>query len=83
MPTERVAQFHLAGYQDQGTHLLDSHGAKVHKPVWELYRQALNRFGHVPTLLEWDNDIPEFSVLESEMKKAAQCMQEELSCETV
>ena len=54
---------HLAGYEDQGTHLLDTHGAPVHEPVWDLYASAVKHLGEVPTLIEWDTDIPEFSVL--------------------
>ena len=71
MPVDRVQEMHLAGYEDQGTHLLDTHGAKVHAPVWSLYERALQRFGQVPTLIEWDTNIPEFSVLMAERDKAA------------
>lgn len=76
IPVERVKEMHLAGYSDMGTHLLDTHGEAVHQPVWELYEQAQSIFGAVPTLIEWDNDIPEFCVLESEAKKADVIMQQ-------
>lgn len=72
VPTERVREMHLAGYEDQGTHLLDTHSEAVHPPVWELYEQALQRFGPVPTLIEWDNDIPDFSVLQQEAHMASE-----------
>jgi uncharacterized protein (UPF0276 family) len=62
----RVKQYHLAGYTDNGTHLIDTHGAKVSSAVWKLYEKALKKIGDVPTCIEWDNDIPEFSVLLSE-----------------
>ncbi len=76
VPIERVKEFHLAGYEDMQTHLLDTHGESVHEPVWELYQRALQRFGQVPTLIEWDNNIPEFATLKDEADKAEQFMQE-------
>lgn len=75
MPKERIREIHLAGYQDQGTHLLDTHGQPVHEPVWSLYRQALSMYGPVPTLIEWDTDIPDFDVLEQEAFKASEAME--------
>ena len=64
-----VKQFHLGGYE--GTELfVDTHGAAVHDEVWTLYKKALERFGNIPTLIEWDNNIPSFSVLKEEVKKA-------------
>ncbi len=66
IPPERVKEIHLAGYEDHDTYLFDTHGYRVHPPVWELYRTALERFGPVPTLIEWDTDIPEFKVLREE-----------------
>lgn len=71
IPPERVRELHLAGYDDRGTHLLDTHGAPVHAPVWDLYEATLARFGPVPTLLEWDTDIPCFEVLQTEAARAA------------
>lgn len=70
MPADRIREFHLAGYEDMGTHLLDTHGSQVHGPVWDLYQRALERFGRIPTLIEWDTDIPEFDVLLQERDKA-------------
>jgi len=70
IPVERIKEIHLAGYTEMGTHLLDTHGESVHQPVWDLYQQAVAMFGAVPTLIEWDNDIPEFDVLAAEAKKA-------------
>jgi uncharacterized protein (UPF0276 family) len=70
LPKERVKELHLAGYEDQGTHLLDTHGSAVHEPVWALYKEAISRFGKIPTLIEWDTDIPEFDVLQQEREKA-------------
>lgn len=76
LPGERIKEMHLAGYEDQGAFLLDTHGAAVHPPVWDLYRQALNKWGAIPTLIEWDTNIPEFEILMEEQRKAVQCMAE-------
>jgi len=59
VPPERVGQIHLAGHSDKGTHLLDTHDGPVIAPVWRLYRRAVERFGRVSTLAEWDDRIPE------------------------
>jgi uncharacterized protein (UPF0276 family) len=66
-----VVQIHLAGHEHRGAYLLDSHDAAVPPPVWDLYRQAVTRFGHVPTLVEWDDRIPELEVLVGESHQAA------------
>ncbi|MEW2353354.1 DUF692 domain-containing protein [Spirillospora sp. NPDC029432] len=70
LPPERVVQVHLAGHTDYGTHIIDTHDAPVAGPVWELYRLAVELAGDVPTLLEWDDRLPAFSVLEAELAKA-------------
>ena len=59
MPVDRVVQFHLAGHTDNGTHLLDTHDHPIGDPVWQLYREAVRRFGPVSTLIERDDRIPE------------------------
>jgi uncharacterized protein len=58
LPLERACQIHLAGHRIEGPRLLDDHGAPVCDPVWELYRAALRRCGPIPTLIEWDTNIP-------------------------
>lgn len=78
IPSEKVKQIHLAGFEDKGTHLFDSHSRAVHEKVWELYQEATLLMGAVPTLIEWDNDIPEFNVLEREAKKAKEIMEHAL-----
>lgn len=70
IPADRVVQFHLAGHTNCGTHLIDTHDGPVINPVWNLYHQATQHTGGVSTLLEWDAQIPEFSVLEAEIAKA-------------
>lgn len=70
VPVDRVGQIHLAGHSDKGTHLLDTHNGHVVPAVWDLYRAAVRRFGHVSTLVEWDDDIPEWDVLSAEAECA-------------
>jgi uncharacterized protein (UPF0276 family) len=70
MPIERVAQFHLAGHRDCGTHLLDTHDQQIRAEVWQLYEHALRRFGALPTLIEWDDRIPTFAELQTEVSAA-------------
>ncbi len=70
IPPERVAQFHLAGHSDRGGWLLDSHDHPVREEVWDLYRYTARRFGAVSTLIEWDDNIPEFEVLLSSADRA-------------
>lgn len=63
VPAERVVQFHLAGHSDHGSYLLDTHDHPVCEAVWALYEKAVRRFGPVATLIEWDDNIPEFATL--------------------
>ena len=65
-----VGEIHLAGHLDTAAAVIDHHGAAVAEPVWALYRAALARFGRVPTLVEWDTDIPPLEVLLAEARKA-------------
>jgi len=74
-PVEHVAEIHLGGHavdsDDDGSALLiDDHGRQVADPVWGLYAHALARSGPKPTLIEWDNDVPEWEVLFGEAKRA-------------
>jgi len=70
VPKNRVGQFHLAGHSDHGTYLLDTHDHHVKDKVWELYVEALKRFGPISTLIEWDDHIPEFEDLMKEVARA-------------
>jgi uncharacterized protein len=78
LPPERVKQIHLAGHTDYGTHAIDDHGSAVPWPVWELYRHALRRFGPLVTIVEWDENVPEFGVLRAESERARRIEQEVL-----
>lgn len=76
IPRRAVQEIHLAGFDRLGDLLIDTHGKLVAEPVWALYREALARFGAVPTLIEWDTDIPELGVLLGEAEKADACILE-------
>ena len=74
VPLDKVREVHLAGHFiqqfDEGTILIDDHGAPVADAVWALFREALARLGPVPTLIEWDTKLPELPVLLNEARKA-------------
>jgi uncharacterized protein (UPF0276 family) len=82
IPGDRVVQMHLAGHTDKGTHLLDTHSDHVRDQVWELYRRAIGRCGAVSTLVEWDENIPTWSVLEAEGRAARTVRDEVLGATT-
>jgi uncharacterized protein (UPF0276 family) len=71
IPGDRVWQLHLANHSDRGTHKFDSHLGPVAAPVWDLYREVLRRFGPISSLVEWDEDTPEWALLRDEQRKAA------------
>lgn len=73
-PCDRVVQMHLAGHQDFGTHLIDTHDRPVRPEVWELFRIAWARTGGASTLLEWDDHIPSFDDCLAELRKAERYM---------
>jgi uncharacterized protein (UPF0276 family) len=75
LPPDAVGEIHLAGHSirtfaDGSSLRIDDHGSRVTKEVWTLYRQAVARFGAVPTLIEWDNEIPPLDVLLDEAQHA-------------
>jgi len=77
LPPEAVGEIHLAGHSirtfaDGSSLRIDDHGSMVTEEVWTLYRQAVARFGAVPTLIEWDNEIPPLDVLLDEAQHAEQ-----------
>lgn len=73
-----VAEIHLAGHEpctlDQRV-LVDTHGAPIVADVWDLYAHAVEVLGPVPTLIEWDTNIPPVSVLYEEARKATEIME--------
>jgi uncharacterized protein (UPF0276 family) len=76
MPGAAIAEMHLAGFDASGPCLIDTHGARVAPPVWSLYREAIERFGPKPTLIEWDTDLPELEVLADEAAIAQSILDE-------
>ncbi|HEX6102716.1 MAG TPA: DUF692 domain-containing protein [Alphaproteobacteria bacterium] len=70
IPGERVRQIHLAGHENNGTHIIDTHDHPVIDPVWSLYAEAIRRFGPVTTMIERDDRIPPLTELESELDRA-------------
>ena len=70
VPAERVVQYHLAGHSDHGTYLLDTHDHPVREEVWTLYQRAARRFGAVSAIVEWDDNIPEFTELKNTADRA-------------
>ena len=79
VPIDSVKQFHLAGHQNNGDHLIDTHDHSVCNDVWDLYRQALMRFGYVPTMIERDDNIPPLVELLSELDMARDIANDVLS----
>ena len=74
-PLHLVGEIHLGGHDEDrdgaGRRLLiDSHGAQVVDPVWQLYAETLRLGGAKPTLIEWDNDVPDWPVLAAEAGRA-------------
>ncbi|MCH9765417.1 MAG: DUF692 domain-containing protein [Alphaproteobacteria bacterium] len=67
IPADRVVQFHLAGHEDNMTHIIDTHDALVCDEVWELYRASVRRFGRVSTIIERDDNIPPLADMVSEL----------------
>ena len=65
-----VAELHLAGHAHLGDIVIDDHGSRICPEVWSLYRHALARLGPVPTLIEWDTDVPPLAVLLDEAARA-------------
>ncbi|WP_068111823.1 MNIO family bufferin maturase [Tropicimonas marinistellae] len=75
-PLDLVGEIHLGGHDEQVDEygdplLIDSHGTEVVDPVWKLYAETISLMGPRPTLIEWDTDVPDWSVLAAEADRAA------------
>jgi len=70
IPPERVQQIHLAGHENHGDYLIDTHDHPVPDPVWQLYAAALARLGPVATMIERDDRIPPLAELVAELDEA-------------
>lgn len=67
VPVARVQQFHLAGHDNCGDYIIDTHDAPIVDPVWDLYAKAVRRFGSVSTMIERDDHIPPLDQLLTEL----------------
>lgn len=81
LPAARVKEIHLAGHSvmplpDGASLRIDDHGSRVGEETWRLYAIALERFGPVPTLVEWDTDVPALDVLLAEAARASHLLKE-------
>jgi uncharacterized protein len=70
VPKKRVQQIHLAGHQNNGDYIIDTHDAPVIDPVWDLYEYAIAKLGAVSTMIERDDQIPELGELVQELQIA-------------
>jgi len=70
IPPARVQQIHLAGHEDHGDYLVDTHDHPVRDAVWELYAAAVRRLGPVSTMIERDDHIPPLAELCAELDEA-------------
>lgn len=77
-PLSHVGEIHLGGHAEEelpsGPLLIDDHGSPVADPVWTLYAEVIADAGPLPTLIEWDNDIPPFATLMDEAARAAKVL---------
>jgi uncharacterized protein (UPF0276 family) len=71
VPHERILQIHVAGHTNFGKYIIDTHSGPAIDPVMDLYRETIRRAGPVSTLLEWDDDLPAFDVLQGEVARLA------------
>jgi uncharacterized protein (UPF0276 family) len=80
-PMQFVGEIQLAGFAEDhdatGRLLIDAHGAPVADAVWSLYRRTLARSGPIPTLIEWDNDVPDFASVVAEVSLARTALVEQ------
>lgn len=68
IPIERVKEIHLAGFSERDGFYFDTHSNPLYPEVIELYKKVLKRKKDIPTLFEWDENIPSFEVLENQIK---------------
>lgn len=79
LPLDQVGEIHLGGHSPETDEhgaplLIDSHSAPVIDPVWRLFAYTLGKSGARPTLIEWDNDVPDWPTLAAEAKRAAKIL---------
>ncbi len=76
LPHGIVGEIHLAGYCEADGLVIDDHGSRVRTDVWAVHAHALRRFGALPTLVEWDIDVPPLAVLLREAEQATQWLRD-------
>jgi uncharacterized protein (UPF0276 family) len=74
IPHDKVVQMHLAGHQNCGNYIIDTHDREVNSQVWKLFQMAYQLANEASILLEWDGNIPAFDVYHSELLKSKQYM---------
>ena len=79
LPLTSVGEIHLAGHEEDSDHsgkvLIDSHNCPISDPVWELFDHVIARCGPLPSLIEWDANVPPWSVLETEASQVAEILE--------
>lgn len=70
LPLERIREIHLGGFEDKGHYLVDAHNSRVSEPVWGLFTELIAALPEVPVCIEWDNQIPDLTVLLDEAHRA-------------
>lgn len=74
LPHNRIVQMHLAGHQNCGNYIIDTHDREVDHSVWKLFQLAYQLTGGTSVLLEWDGHIPAFEIYQAELLKAKKYM---------
>ncbi len=82
LPADRIQQIHLAGHEDNGSFLVDTHDHPVIDAVWRLYAEAIRRFGPVATMIERDDRIPPLAELVAELDRARDLAEATLAART-
>ncbi len=79
VPHHRILQIHIAGHTNMGDYIIDTHVGPLIDPVIDLYQETIRLAGAVSTLLEWDDDIPEFDVLLAEVDRVKRAREQALA----
>jgi len=79
MPRQRVRQIHLAGHEDHGDYIIDTHDHPICNTVWDLYAYTLQQLGNIPTMIERDDNIPPLDDLLAELDQARQIARDAFS----
>ncbi len=74
IPHDKIVQMHLAGHQNMGNYIIDTHDRKVTNQVWKLFQMTYQLAPEAAILLEWDGNIPPFDVYHAELLKSKKYM---------